>query len=127
LSTAQRWIQFGRSGSRLTESPFDPTEDGVFSEADMVTITVGGVDITVPVSALQSEVGIAQAPGILFTPGSPGVPPSGPGDPGTPPLPPMEYKYLSGSAPNAAGSTLHRVKENPGANSKNRQSWRQLK
>jgi len=114
------------SGSRLTESPFDPNDDGVFSEADMVTITVGGVDITVPVSALQSEVGIAQAPGILFTAGGPGTPP-GPGSPGSPPLPPMEFKYVSGSAANAAGSTLQRVKENPGANSKNRQSWRQLK
>jgi len=114
------------TGSRLNESPFDSNGDGIFSEADMVTINVGGVDITVPVSALQSEVGIAQAPGILFTPGTPGVPP-GPGGPGSPPLPPMEYKYLSGSAPNASGSTLHRVKENPGVNSKNRQSWRQLK
>lgn len=115
------------SGSRLIESPFDPNDDGVFSEADMVTVNVGGVDITVPVTGLLSEVGIAQAPGILFTPGTPGIPPSGPNDPGTPPLPPMEYKYISGSAPNASGSTLQRVKENPGANSKNRQSWRQLK
>jgi type IV pilus assembly protein PilY1 len=121
------------SGSRLTESPFDPNEDGVFSEADMVTVNIGGVDILVPVSALQSEVGIAQAPGILFTPGTPGVPggssssSSSSSSGGSPPTPPMESKYLSGSAPNASGSTLHRVKENPGANSKNRQSWRQLK
>ncbi|HLA73157.1 MAG TPA: PilC/PilY family type IV pilus protein [Steroidobacteraceae bacterium] len=115
------------TGSRLEESPFDSNEDGIFSEADMVTITLAdGTIITAPVSGLQSEVGIAQAPGILFTPGTPAVP-GGPGGPGTPPQPPMEFKYLSGSSPNASGSTLHRVRENPGVNSKNRQSWRQVK
>jgi type IV pilus assembly protein PilY1 len=114
-------------GSRLSESPFDSNEDGIFSEADMVTITLAdGSTLTVPVSGLQSEVGIAQAPGVLFTPGTPGTP-AGPNGPATPPVPPMEYKYLSGSAPNASGSTLHRVRENPGLNSKNRQSWRQVK
>jgi type IV pilus assembly protein PilY1 len=103
------------SGSRLTESPFDPNEDGVFSETDWVTITLpDGSKITVPASGIGSEVGIAQGPGILFDPGN--------GSGGA-----KEYKYLSGSSANSSGSNLQRVIENPGPNSNGRQSWRQLK
>jgi type IV pilus assembly protein PilY1 len=104
------------SGSRLTESPFDPNGDSVFSEADFVTITLpDGSVITVPASGIQSDVGIAQGPGILFDPGTG----SGQG--------PKEYKYLSGSSANASGSNLQQVVENPGPNSRGRQSWRQVK
>jgi type IV pilus assembly protein PilY1 len=103
------------SGSRLLESPFDPNHDSVFSEADFVTITLpGGIVIRVPASGIQSEVGIAQGPGILF-------------DPGTGGQGPKEYKYLSGSNANASGSNLQQVVENPGPNSRGRQSWRQVK
>jgi len=114
------------SGTRLTESPFDLNNDGVFTESDMVTITVGGVDITVPVTALRSEVGITQAPGVLYSAGTPPVPPSN-GSPGSPGSGCTERKYMSGSAPNASGSTLQVVKENCGADARARQSWRQIK
>jgi type IV pilus assembly protein PilY1 len=103
------------TGSRLTESPFDPNQDGIFSEADFVTVTLpDGTTIRVPASGMQSEVGIAQGPGILFDPGT--------GGGGA-----KEYKYLSGSSANASGSNLQRIVENPGPNSNARQSWRQIK
>jgi type IV pilus assembly protein PilY1 len=103
------------TGSRLLQSPFDPNDDGVISETEFVTITLpDGSVITVPASGIKSEVGIAQGPGILFDPGT--------GGEGA-----KEYKYLSGSNANAAGSNLQRVVENPGPNSSGRQSWRQVK
>jgi len=106
------------SGARLTDPPFDFNNDGLFTSADQTTITVtiagSPVTITVSPSGRQSEVGIAQGPGILFDPGS--------GMTGG-----KEYKYLSGSTANASGSNLQRVVENPGPNSTGRQSWRQIK
>ena len=102
------------SGARLNESPFDNNRDGVFTTGDYVTIMIGGVPTLVPVSGMQSEVGIAQGPGILF-------------DPGTSGGPAREYKYLSGSTSNASGSNLQRIVENPGPNATGRQSWRQIK
>ena len=106
------------SGARLTDPPFDLNNDGLFTTADQatVTITIAGspVTITVSPSGRQSEVGIAQGPGILFDPGN--------GSTGG-----KEYKYLSGSTSNASGSNLQRVVENPGPNSTGRQSWRQIK
>jgi type IV pilus assembly protein PilY1 len=99
----------GLTGSRLTESPFDNNGDGQFNTSDFLTITLAdGTTLTVPVSGLQSEVGIAQRPGILSGENS-------------------EYKYLSGSAENGAGSNIQRAVENPGPNARGRQSWRQVK
>ena len=105
------------SGARLAESPLDNNRDGQFNEDDFVTITVSpGNTIRVAVSAIQSEVGIAQTPGILSDYGDG----AGRGA--------AEFKYMSGSASaTPGGSNLHRVIENPGANLKGRQSWRQIK
>ena len=106
------------SGARLTDPPFDFNNDGLFTSADQatITVTIAGIPTTITVSpsGRQSEVGIAQGPGILF-------------DPGTGASGGKEYKYLSGSTANASGSNLQRVVENPGPNSTGRQSWRQIK
>jgi len=97
------------TGSRLEESPFDNNRDGQFSDDDFVEITLSdGSKIKVPVSGLQSEVGIAQRPGILSSENA-------------------EFKYLSGTAKNSADSNIQRAVENPGPNARGRQSWRQIK
>ena len=99
----------GLTGARLKESPFDINNDGQFNASDFVRITLAdGTEIAVAVSGLQSEVGIAQRPGILSGDGA-------------------EYKYLSGSAQNAEMSNIQRAVENPGPNARGRQSWRQIK
>jgi type IV pilus assembly protein PilY1 len=97
------------TGSRLEESPFDNNRDGQFSDDDFVEITLSdGSKIKVPVSGLQSEVGIAQRPGILSSENA-------------------EFKYLSGTAKNSSDSNIQRAVENPGPNARGRQSWRQIK
>jgi type IV pilus assembly protein PilY1 len=96
------------TGGRLEETPFDNNRDGLFTDDDFVTVTIDGVSMRVPVSGMQSEVGIAQRPGILS------------GDT-------AEYKYLSGTTANASGSNIQRAVENPGPNARGRQSWRQIK
>ena len=53
------------TGGRLDESPFDNNRDGQFTTGDYVSVIIGGVTVQVPVSGMQSEVGIAQRPGIL--------------------------------------------------------------
>ena len=102
------------SGARLNDPPFDFNNDGLFTAADQLTVTIAGSPVLVSPSGRQSEVGITQGPGILFDPGN--------GSTGG-----KEYKYLSGSTESASGSNLQRVVENPGPNSTGRQSWRQLK
>jgi type IV pilus assembly protein PilY1 len=97
------------SGARLQETPFDLNNDGQFTSADFVTVTLAdGSSLTTAISGLQSEVGIAQRPGILSGETA-------------------EYKYLSGSAQDAALSNIQRAVENPGPNARGRQSWRQIK
>jgi type IV pilus assembly protein PilY1 len=96
------------SGGRLLETPFDNNRDGVFDSNDYVTVVIGGVTMLIPVSGMQSEVGIAQRPGILSGETA-------------------EYKYLSGTTANASGSNIQRAVENPGPNARGRQSWRQIK
>jgi type IV pilus assembly protein PilY1 len=107
------------TGSRLTDTPFDLNGDNQFNDEDLITIELpDGTEITsAAVSGLASDVGIAQTPGILGTPGS------GSGGPGSGA---REYKYLSGSD-SSSGSNLQRIVENPGPNSTGRQSWRQIK
>jgi len=96
------------TGGRLDESPFDNNRDGQFTNGDFVTVTIDGVAVTVPVSGMQSEVGIAQSPGILSSDNA-------------------EFKYLSGTTASASGSNIQRAVENPGPNARGRQSWRQIK
>jgi type IV pilus assembly protein PilY1 len=103
------------SGGRLTEAPFDNNRDGRFTDADGQTITLAdGSQIVIHYSGLQSDVGIAQTPGILS------------GDEGASRN--KEWKYRSGSTPSAAsGSNIQTVTENPGRRNRGRQSWRQIK
>jgi len=89
------------TGSRLTTvSPFDVNRDGVIDANDYATVTVGGVTVTVPVSATRLDVGIAQEPGIL----------SGQ----------FEYKYSAGSSGDIQTTTESGAKMG-------RQSWRQVR
>ena len=96
------------TGGRLDETPLDLNNDGEFSEADFVEVIIDGVPTRVPVSGMQPDVGITQKPGILSGEDS-------------------EFKYLSGTTANAGGSNIQRAVENPGANARGRQSWRQVK
>jgi len=96
------------SGARLEASPLDNNRDGLFTDQDFVTVTIDGVVVRVAVSGMQSEVGIAQRPGILSGETA-------------------EYKYLSGTTASASGSNIQRAVENPGPNARGRQSWRQIK
>ena len=92
------------TGSRLTESPFDNNRDLEFDGDDFVEIELeDGTIIEVPVSGLQSEVGITPKPGILAGPEA-------------------EYKYTPGTTGN-----IQVTVENPGANMTGRQSWRQIR
>ncbi len=99
-------------GSRLKTTPFDLNNDGQFTDADQVTVTLAdGTTITVPVSGIGSTEGILQSPGVID--GEAG--PEGQGRP-------VQYKYLPGSSGN-----IQRVTENPGVSGTGRQSWRQIR
>lgn len=93
------------TGARLDTSPFDMNGDGHFTSGDYVTVTVniGGVStqLTVPVSAMQSSVGIIQTPAIISASS-------------------VEYKFASGST----GQILS-VTESTGSGN-GRQSWVQF-
>ena len=90
------------TGARLAYTPFDLNRDGRFSTADYVTVTINGVQITVPVSGMKLEGGAAAAPSIMAAEGG------------------REFKYIS------TADGLETVMENPGALDTGRQSWRQL-
>ena len=92
------------TGSRLEQSPFDLMPDNQFSDEDMVTVTVDGTPVTVPVSGLQSTVGITPMPGVMVDPERP-----------------VEYKYTPGTSGEIAV-----IVENPGTDSAGRKAWRQL-
>ena len=92
------------TGSRLEESPFDLVQDNTFSTEDLVTVTINGTPMTVPVSGLQSTVGVIQTPGVAVDPASP-----------------VEYKYTPGTS-----GDISVIVENPGPRSIGRQAWRQL-
>ncbi|MDE2024282.1 MAG: hypothetical protein KGJ18_08740 [Gammaproteobacteria bacterium] len=93
------------TGARLDTSPFDMNGDGHFTNGDFVTVTVtvGGVSqtLTVPVSGLQSTVGIIQTPAIISASS-------------------VEYKFASGST-----GQIMSVTESTGSGN-GRQSWVQL-
>jgi type IV pilus assembly protein PilY1 len=77
-------------------------KDTRFTTADNVTITVAGVDVSVPVSGIQSTVGIIKTPAVISA-----------GE--------VEYKFAGGST----GGIMN-VPEK-GASGGGRQSWRQLR
>jgi len=96
------------SGATLLFSPFDLNGDDQFTSADYVTVTVGGLTITVPVSAVQSENGIASRPAIL----------SGNG---------FEVVVSSTTNDTNAADALDLELQNPGPGALGRQSWRQVR
>jgi len=95
------------SGARLSFTPFDLDNDGLFSTTDYVNIgdiDGDGVDDYVPVSGKKSKVGIIPTPSITSEAGGA-----------------KEFKFTSGST-----GTIEVTVENPGPSYQGRQSWRQL-
>lgn len=100
------------SGGRLDYSAFDFNGDGFFNTDDYVTITetVNNVtkQVVVPVSGIQSEVGIIKTPAVVTAGGDDTD---------------KEYKFFSGST-----GEIEVLKEKAGdAQGLGRQSWRQLR
>lgn len=91
------------TGSRLAQSPFDLDNDGAFNETVTITVIINGQpqNIQVPVSGVQSQVGVM---------GTAGVAQEGN----------REFKYISGSSGGI------QVTLEPGDLGAGRQSWQQL-
>jgi type IV pilus assembly protein PilY1 len=53
------------SGARLLDTPLVINEDGEIDDDDMVTVSIGGQTVTVPVSAIASREGIIDTPAIV--------------------------------------------------------------
>ncbi|MBN1141254.1 MAG: pilus assembly protein PilY [Deltaproteobacteria bacterium] len=101
------WLMelMAESGSRPTYSVFDMDEDGKINSADMVTVTIGGEEVTVAVSGDKSDVGIIKTPAVIT---------AGDG---------VEYKYTGGSEGGIAV-----IREKGSDNDQfGRRSWRQLR
>ncbi len=97
------------TGGRLSTSPFDINNDGVFTVVDLAQLldtngdgVVNSLDDKLVVSGKKSTIGIIKTPSVISA--------------GT-----KEYKYTSGST-----GALESTTESAGANS-GRQSWRQLR
>lgn len=100
-------------GSRTDTSAFDNNNDGQFTDADLVTVTITNEDgstetITVAASGLGSDEGILQSPGVVESESSSGTC--------------VQYKYLPGTSGN-----IERITENCGPGGTGRQSWRQVR
>jgi type IV pilus assembly protein PilY1 len=93
------------SGSRLSYSPFDLNDDGLFNIGDFITVTIGGQPVQVPVSGRKSKEGIIKTPAVLNDPNS-----------GR-----RQIKLASGTT-----TGFDRIGENARDDS-GRQSWRQLR
>jgi type IV pilus assembly protein PilY1 len=91
------------SGGSPMDSPFDTNNDGSFTAADYLTITVGGNTYSLPSGGIQSSAGLTGSPTIFMTPDKT-----------------KEVKVLSGS------QGLSTFSENPGSGPTGRQNWRQL-
>lgn len=89
-----------RSGGRISDSVFDVNKDAKFDTSD--NLTVAGIG-TVPVSGIQSKVGIINTPSVISA-GS------------------IEYKYAAGSS----GGIMD-IPEKGSESAGGRQSWRQLR
>ena len=89
-------------GGRFDYPVFDLDDDGLFTDDDLVTVTLDdGTEVTVPASGRRSEVGVIQTPAII--------------EAGA-----VEYKIAGGSS-----GGIESVRER-GRLSKGRNSWRQL-
>lgn len=90
------------SGGAPQMSPFDANNDGLFTDADYLTITIAGNPTTLKVGGLKSAAGITGTPAVMLSPDKS-----------------KEVKVMSGS------QGLTSAIENPGSNP-GRQNWRQL-
>jgi type IV pilus assembly protein PilY1 len=88
------------SGRRLSLTPFDLNGDGLFNAEDYVELADGS---RVPVSGIQTDVGITPKPAVLAGENS-------------------EFKFMPGTS-----GEMQVLRENPGAGDLRRQSWRQLR
>ncbi len=91
------------NGGTPNQTPFDVNNDGHFSSADYVTVTINGRNYNQAVAGLQSAVGMTGTPAVLVAPDKS-----------------SETKVLSGS------QGLGAVNENPATGPSGRQNWRQL-
>jgi type IV pilus assembly protein PilY1 len=91
------------TGSRLEQPPLDITEDGDIDDDDRVTVSIGGITVTVPPSAVQAREGIIDTPAVVDT-----------GDG-------KEIKIASGTSGNVE------VLREAGSGERARGSWRQLR
>ena len=91
------------TGGQLNYSPFDLNNDKKFNDADLVTVTINGVQVKVLASGLQSTDGLLTKPGIVAGSDS-------------------EYAI----SPDTAGN-LEEHRQNPGPGAVGRQSWRQVR
>jgi type IV pilus assembly protein PilY1 len=90
------------TGGRLDYSAFDLNDDSLFNTSDYVTVTLGGISQTVPVSGVASKVGIIKTPTVISA-----------GE--------KEYKLASGTTGEIAS-----VKEKGGGAGFGRVSWQEL-
>jgi len=95
------------SGGRLNYTPLDLNDDRQFDALDYVTLADG---TKVPVSGMQSDVGITAKPGVLSGGNA-------------------EFKYMSGTKSRSLAATenMQVLRENPGPGDVGRQSWRQMR
>jgi type IV pilus assembly protein PilY1 len=100
------------SGARLTTSPFDRNNDGLFDLSDNITVTLpNGTTVTVPASAIKSEDGLWARPAVLSGATA-------------------DYLYASSTRdcsgdPNC--TNLDVTSTDPGVGAIGRQSWRQIR
>lgn len=90
------------TGGRLDYSAFDLNDDNLFNASDYVTVSIGGVSQTVPISGLASKAGIIKTPTVISA-----------GE--------KEYKLASGTTGEIAS-----VKEKGGGAGFGRVSWQEL-
>ncbi|MBS0289909.1 MAG: hypothetical protein JSS07_07755 [Proteobacteria bacterium] len=91
------------NGGTPNAPPFDANNDGIFSSADYLTLTISGKTYTQAPAGVQSSVGMTGTPAVFLAPDKK-----------------SETKVLSGS------QGLGSVSENPGTGPSGRQNWRQL-
>jgi type IV pilus assembly protein PilY1 len=89
------------TGNRPSEAIFDLNGTDGYTSADFVTVSIGGVNVNVPASGVQSTEGIIKAPAIISAGGK-------------------DYKIGSGTTGNIA------IIDEKGATNRPRASWRQV-
>ncbi|WP_020674726.1 PilC/PilY family type IV pilus protein [Geopsychrobacter electrodiphilus] len=100
------------SGGRLPAPIYDANNDNNIDNGDKVTVNIGGTDIQVPVTGLESSEGIIQSPKVLNDDSAANSDGTG-----------TQVKVFSGST----GNLMFQKEKGGSLSSKGRQSWRQIK